>query len=104
MKKTGFEGWSVIVTGGASGIGRATAWLLARSGCKITIADMNRDAGAETVAQIRSEHGEAQYVHTDITDDPAVEAMVAASTRAFGQLRGAANQSFNVCRNSTKVS
>ncbi len=91
MKTDGLAGWSVIVTGGASGIGRSTALLLARSGCKVTIADLNTDAGAETVAQIRSEQGEAQYVHTDITDDPAVEAMVAASTRAFGQLRGAVN-------------
>jgi 2,5-dichloro-2,5-cyclohexadiene-1,4-diol dehydrogenase 1 len=87
----GLEAWSVIVTGGASGIGQATVLLLAECGCRLTIADLDDEAGLATVSQIRSRNGEAQYVHTDVTDEAAVAAMVQASVRAFGPLRGGVN-------------
>jgi len=91
VKRHDFEGWSVIVTGGASGIGRATALMVAGCGGRVTIADLNREAGAETVARIRADGGAAQYVHSDIRSESAVSALVSESTRAFGPLRGAVN-------------
>ena len=91
MNINSLANWSVIVTGGASGIGQATALLLAGHGCRVTIADFNDAAGEETVSRIHAEQGQAQYVHTDVTDEAAVAAMVAESVRAFGPLHGAVN-------------
>jgi NAD(P)-dependent dehydrogenase (short-subunit alcohol dehydrogenase family) len=87
----GLSGKSVIVTGGASGIGRATATLLAESGCAMTVADMNDTGGNETVAQIRKAGGKAQYLHTDVTNEADVRAMVNLALATYGRLDGAVN-------------
>ena len=56
MSQYDVDGWSVIVTGGASGIGAATARLLARSGARVTVADFNRD-GIADIAVLNSASG-----------------------------------------------
>ena len=61
------EGKVALVTGGASGIGRATALTFAREGAKLVIADMNEDGGQQTVHLITEKGGEATFVKTDVS-------------------------------------
>lgn len=63
-----------IVTGGASGIGRATALRLASEGAYVTIADKNVALGYQTVARIEQEGGRAMFVEVDLADDQSVKA------------------------------
>lgn len=85
------EGKSVLVTGGASGIGRATALAFAREGARVAVADMLEDAAQRTVAEIKAMGGEALAIGCDVTDDGAVKAMIAATVDAFGGLDCAFN-------------
>ena len=64
-----------IITGGANGIGRATAILFAREGARVVVADRDAAAGEETVAGIRAEGGEAVFVPTDVSRDDDVAAL-----------------------------
>ena len=85
------EGKVALVTGGASGIGQAAAVLFARRGASVAIADRNTDGGAETVALVEAEGGQAQFFATDVTDEDQVAALVASTVSAFGQLDYAFN-------------
>ena len=72
-----------IITGGASGIGRATAELFVAEGAKVVIADIQDQPGKELAAQ----QGDAMhYVHCDVSEDPQVEALVAATVARYGRL------------------
>jgi 3-hydroxybutyrate dehydrogenase len=73
-----------IVTGAASGIGRAIAERYAAEGAKVAIADLNLDAANTTAAEIRSAGGAAMGVAMDVTDEAAVNAGVAAVVSAYG--------------------
>jgi 2,5-dichloro-2,5-cyclohexadiene-1,4-diol dehydrogenase 1 len=85
------RGRSIIVTGGASGIGEAAARLLAAHGAKVTIADRNAEAGDALTARLQGQGGAVQFVRTDIALESDVVAMVAAAIRAYGRLDGAFN-------------
>ena len=61
-----FKGKAVMVTGGAQGIGKAIAGLLVSSGAKVMIADIDAEAGEETVEEFTSS-GEARYIQTDLS-------------------------------------
>ena len=78
------EGKSAIVTGAASGIGRAIAQAYAREGAKVAIADLNIDAANTTAADIRAAGGQAIGVAMDVTSEEAVNAGVAATVAAYG--------------------
>ncbi|MEX2482244.1 MAG: glucose 1-dehydrogenase [Gammaproteobacteria bacterium] len=82
---------SIIITGGSTGIGRASALRCAAEGAAVTIADVNDDEGGKVVAEITAAGGRAQYVHTDVTRGDAVQAMIAAAVGAYGRLDGALN-------------
>ncbi|MFM7421070.1 MAG: SDR family NAD(P)-dependent oxidoreductase, partial [Alphaproteobacteria bacterium] len=80
------EGKSALVTGGASGIGRATALAFAREGARVAVADILEEAAQRTVAEIEAMGGQAMAIACDVTDDDAVKAMIAATVDAFGGL------------------
>ena len=85
------EGKSALVTGGASGIGRATALAFAREGARVAVADIMQDAAQRTVNEIKAMGGEALAIACDVTDDDAVKAMIAATVDSFGSLDCAFN-------------
>ena len=75
-----------IVTGGARGLGRASALRMAEEGRDIVIADLLEEQGQETVKAIEALGQSAVYVHTDVTDEVAVHAMVNGAVERFGRL------------------
>jgi 2-hydroxycyclohexanecarboxyl-CoA dehydrogenase len=80
----GYKGKSVIVTGGASNIGRGIVLAFAREGANITLADLDT-AQADRVAEAaRKLGGEVQVVKTDVTDFAQVQAMVGKAQERFG--------------------
>ncbi|MCC6706258.1 MAG: glucose 1-dehydrogenase [Gammaproteobacteria bacterium] len=82
---------AIIITGGSTGIGRATALRAAQEGARLTIADVNIKDGEAVVAEIKSKGGAAQFTKTDVTQSAEVKAMIAATVSAYGRLDGAFN-------------
>lgn len=80
-----------IVTGAASGIGRACALRLAAEGACVVVSDVNADGGAETVQLIEDAGGTARFVAADVTQAAQVEALVLQTLDAFGRLDAAVN-------------
>jgi NAD(P)-dependent dehydrogenase (short-subunit alcohol dehydrogenase family) len=72
------EGKHAVVTGAASGVGRATSLLFAREGAAVACVDIDAEMGEETAAMIRAEGGEALFVETDLTDPASIDAMARA--------------------------
>jgi NAD(P)-dependent dehydrogenase (short-subunit alcohol dehydrogenase family) len=85
------RGKVALVTGAATGIGRASAVAFARAGARVVVADVNDADGAQTVGLVYEAGSEATYVHTDVTDADAVQVMVAAAVEAYGRLDYAHN-------------
>jgi dihydroanticapsin dehydrogenase len=75
-----------IVTGGGSGIGRATCELFADEGAAVVIAELNPDSGKETELRINQRGGRALAVPTNVADEASVKGMVAAAVAAFGKI------------------
>src|SRR3546814_18741176 len=82
------SGKTIIVTGGGSGIGRATVELLVASGANVAVADINDEAGEAVVA---ASGGKAAYFRCDIAQDEDVKALVSQTLAEFGGLDGAFN-------------
>ena len=79
-------GKAAIVTGAASGIGRATARILAREGASVCIADVDADGGRQVVDEIAAEGGEAIFVRTDVGVRADVIDMFERIEEAFGRV------------------
>lgn len=75
-----------LVTGGASGIGRATALAMAQQGIRVAVADVNASGGRGTVQQIKRLGQQAIFVRTDVTRDAHCAALVAKTLKQFGRL------------------
>jgi NAD(P)-dependent dehydrogenase (short-subunit alcohol dehydrogenase family) len=84
MSTTGLSGKSVIVTGAAAGIGRATALLFAAEGAKVVTADLNVEAAKSVVSEIESAGGTAVAVTGDLGDQTVVDEIVASALGTFG--------------------
>jgi NAD(P)-dependent dehydrogenase (short-subunit alcohol dehydrogenase family) len=80
------KGRVAVVTGGASGIGRAMAELFARERAKVVVADVDERALAAVVESIRARDGVALGVRTDVTDLASVEALAATVFKTFGKV------------------
>jgi NAD(P)-dependent dehydrogenase (short-subunit alcohol dehydrogenase family) len=86
-----FSGKTILVTGGGSGIGRATALLLAQQGAHIILTGANRGSGAETLRQITAGGGRGDYIQADLTRDAEIDVLFAAVAREHGVLDHAFN-------------
>jgi NAD(P)-dependent dehydrogenase (short-subunit alcohol dehydrogenase family) len=84
-------GKGVVVTGAASGIGRATAGHLATLGARVVVSDVDTDGGAAVVEEIRSAGGTAEFVACDVSDEDSVDHLVARSVAVLGGLDLAVN-------------
>lgn len=82
---------TVVITGGGSGIGRATALEFADRGANVVIADLDADGGEATVDEIEDAGGDAMFVETDVSDPDATGAMVAAAVEEYGRVDCAFN-------------
>lgn len=80
------DGKVALVTGGASGIGKACSLLLASEGAKVAVTDVNDKEGEAVAAQIREAGGEAAYWHMDTANEEHVEEVFADAARRFGSL------------------
>jgi len=85
------DGKVALVTGGASGIGRATALTFASEGAKLIIADTNADGGQQTVHLITEQGGEATFVRTDVSNAVEVQALISTAVETYGRLDCAHN-------------
>ena len=81
-----FEGKSVLVTGGSSGIGLATALAFGREGARVAVADVASERGRQAAAAVRAEGGDARFVRGDVSKEADARRMVGSTVAAFGRL------------------
>ena len=85
------DGKAALVTGGGSGIGRATAIAMAREGARVAVCDLSKDGIEETVTLINDAGGQSIAIQGDVTDEADVANMVARTVSAFGRIDCAFN-------------
>ncbi len=83
-----------IITGGASGIGRATALLFAQEGARVAIGDVDDAGGQETVRQVQAAGGEALFLHTDVSRADDADALVRATVERWSALHVLHNNAY----------
>ncbi len=86
-----FKNKVALVTGAASGIGRASAIAFAERGAKVIVADIQKDLGEETVALIKKIGGEAAFVEADVSQSTEVKALIEKTIQHYGRLDFAHN-------------
>ena len=86
-----FQDRSVLVTGAAGGIGRATAVKFAREGARLTLSDRDTVRGEETLSAVRAAGGTAQFIYGDVASEPFVQHLVDAAVKTYGSLDCAFN-------------
>jgi NAD(P)-dependent dehydrogenase (short-subunit alcohol dehydrogenase family) len=80
------EGKVAIITGGASGIGRATCLILAKEGAKVAVTDISDDAGKKVVSEVEKNGGVADYWHMNVTDEKEIEKVFADINTKYGRV------------------
>src|SRR5277367_4441309 len=85
------EGKVGLVTGGTSGIGRATAVLFAKAGAKVVVAGRREPEGRETIELVRAAGGDGLFVKADMSKPSEVDALIQKVVERFGRLDVAFN-------------
>ena len=85
------DGKVVIITGAASGIGRATSQIFAREGARVIIADLNEKGGEETLSMINKQGQQGMFVRADMTVETDVRALIDRAITAHGRIDAAYN-------------
>jgi NAD(P)-dependent dehydrogenase (short-subunit alcohol dehydrogenase family) len=85
------SGKVVVITGGAVGIGRATALLMADKGATLAIVDVNEELGNETTTEIKKKGKDAMFVRADVSKVPDVSNMVSKVVERFGRIDALVN-------------
>lgn len=80
------EGKVAVITGGGSGIGRASSLLFARAGCRVVVVDWGANRGRETERLLREEGGEGTFIRADVSDGAAVRDVVEKTVSLYGRL------------------
>ncbi|MEM6427818.1 MAG: SDR family oxidoreductase [Deinococcota bacterium] len=88
------DGKVIVITGAASGIGKACATRYASEGAKVVLADINQDAGEVAVREIRTEGGEAVFQLTDVGETAALESLLARALSEYGDVHAWHNNAF----------
>jgi glucose 1-dehydrogenase len=91
-----FSGRVALVTGAATGIGRATALAFAQAGASVVVADIAQAAGLQTVEDIASAGGKARFLRVDVADSTSVAEMVQQTVSWYGRLDVALNNAGTV--------
>jgi NAD(P)-dependent dehydrogenase (short-subunit alcohol dehydrogenase family) len=78
------ESKKVVVTGGASGIGKAISELFAKEGAQLVVGDLDAEGGAATVANIRRAGGQAEFLRTDVSNETDVQNLIAQAAATLG--------------------
>ena len=86
-----FQSKVALITGGSSGIGRATALAFAREGAKVIVASRREDESQETVRLVRGAGSDGLFVKTDVSKEADVKEMVEKTIKAYGRLDFAFN-------------
>ena len=77
-----------LITGGSSGLGKATSLRLVQQGANVIIADLNVEAGGELANNLKSQ---SLFIQTDVTDPSSIENALFKATECFGELHGLIN-------------
>jgi NAD(P)-dependent dehydrogenase (short-subunit alcohol dehydrogenase family) len=80
------DGKVAVITGAASGMGRATAARFAGEGASVVIADLNAEGGESAVRECKENGGNAVFQHTDVTSETAIKAAIDRAVKEFGKL------------------
>jgi NAD(P)-dependent dehydrogenase (short-subunit alcohol dehydrogenase family) len=80
------QGKTAIVTGGASGIGEATALLFAEQGCNVVVSDLQENKGNDLVKKIKAQNGKAIFIKADVSKPEDCETLVNKTVETFGSV------------------
>ena len=86
-----FKGKVALVTGGNSGLGKASALAFAKEGAKVVISARRAEEGAQVAQLIKDAGGEACFVRADMSEKADIEALIAGTVEAYGRLDFAVN-------------
>src|ERR1051325_7453703 len=81
-----FSGKTIVITGAASGIGRATALIFAREGANVVCADINEAGVKDTAAAVNAKGSQALGLNIDVTSRNQVNGLIKRAVDAFGQV------------------
>src|SRR3546814_9745585 len=91
MRANRFDGKAVLIAGGASGLGAATAEAFVREGARVVIGDIQDERGEALAKGLRDRGGQASYIHADCTNADEVMSLVTQAAEHLGRLDIAAN-------------